>query len=178
MAAGATSGAVSGAASGASAGAAVGGPWGALIGGVIGGIGGLFSGKNADKAAKNNRRAIRAAYQQKYKQLEMQRRQTLGLQTVGYAAAGVDVGTGTPELLLDTTQRQFQEQQAFQTQNENYALKGATPQTDWWGLGLQAVQTGANIYSGMDQKVSPYSQGGANANNPINAGLNAGERQS
>jgi hypothetical protein len=144
-----TTGAASGAASGAAAGAAVGGPWGAVIGGVLGGLGGLFGGKSADKAAKQNRRAIRMAYREKLRQSAIQRRQLLGRQAVGYAAAGVDVARGTPGLLMDTTNKEFSIQQGLIAANEGYALKGAASPTDWWSVGMDVAKMGASIYTSL-----------------------------
>jgi gas vesicle protein len=162
---------ISGAASGAGAGFAVGGPLGAVIGGVLGGLGGLFKSKKAGKAARDKRRAIRAAYQEKLRQSSFLRKQALGRQDVGYAAAGVDVARGTSQYMQDRVNAEYARQQSALLDAERYALKGATPQADWWGAALAVGKAAGSIYgASAGGGSSPFAQGGANANNPITPG--------
>jgi hypothetical protein len=135
----------SGAAAGAGAGSAF-GPWGAVIGGVVGAFAGLSGDRDAAKAAKQQKQAIRAYYREKFRQSAIQLTQTLGSQRVGYAASGVDVGSGSAKLLLDTTKAEFANTQQLMVKQRQAALEGAQVQNDFWGTAGGLVSAAASVY--------------------------------
>jgi hypothetical protein len=140
--------AASGAAEGAAAGAAF-GPWGAVIGGALGALGGMGKAKEARKARREVRAGIRQQYAENYRQLNMQRRSLLGTQAAGYAAAGVEVGLGTPTVAAAEVESEYARTMAAAASAEKKALKAVSPNTNWWSIGASALGAAGGVKSSL-----------------------------
>jgi hypothetical protein len=85
------------------------GPWGALAGGVIGGAAGWFFGSQAEEAKK------KAALEQA-RRADAAHQEVLGEATALGGASGVEMGTGSLQLHLDSMAAEFRRQNEWNVQ--------------------------------------------------------------